>query len=79
MVKGIMQTRTPLGTWKEFLRANPFDIRRPFVAAKVGQKLTAATLLGRPSQSRQYRFQGRQPGPQVSQPKAHQDFVGTKT
>src|SRR5262249_6399649 len=41
MVKGIMQTRTPLGTWKDFLRTNPFDIRRPFVAAKVGQKLAA--------------------------------------
>ncbi len=78
MVKGIMQTRTALGAWKEFLRENPFDIRRPFIAAKVGQKLAGATLLGRPSRSRQYRFQNRQPGPQVTQPQAHQDFVGTK-
>jgi NAD(P)H-nitrite reductase large subunit len=78
MVKGIMQTRTPLGAWKEFLRDNPFDIRRPFVAAKVGQQLAAATLLGRPSRSRQYRFRGRQPGPQVTQPGAHQIYVGTK-
>jgi NAD(P)H-nitrite reductase large subunit len=78
MVKGIMQTRTPLGTWKAFLRENPFDIRRPFVAAKVGQKLAAATLLGRPSRSRLYRFQGRQPEPQVTQPAAHREYVGTK-
>jgi NAD(P)H-nitrite reductase large subunit len=78
MVKGILQTRTPLGGWKEFLRENPFDIRRPFIAAKVGQKLAAVTLLGRPSRSRQYRFQNAQPGPQVTQPQAHQDFVGTK-
>ena len=28
MVKGIIQTRTPLGAWKDFLRDNPFDIRR---------------------------------------------------
>src|SRR5262249_14505868 len=35
MVKGIMQTRTALGEWKSFLRENPFDIRRPFVAARV--------------------------------------------
>jgi NAD(P)H-nitrite reductase large subunit len=78
MVKGIMQTRTALGAWKEFLRENPFDIRRPFVAAKVGQKLAGATLLGRPSRSRQYRFQGQQPGPQITQPQAHHDFVATK-
>jgi NAD(P)H-nitrite reductase large subunit len=78
MVKGIMQTRTALGAWKEFLRENPFDIRRPYVATKVGQKLAGATLLGRPSKSRQYRFQGRQPGPQVTQPQAHQVYVGTK-
>jgi NAD(P)H-nitrite reductase large subunit len=78
MVKGIMQTRTPLGSWKEFLRANPFDIRRPFVAAKVGQRLAGTTLLGRPSLSRQYRFRGRQPAPQVTQPDAHQIYVGTK-
>jgi NAD(P)H-nitrite reductase large subunit len=78
MVKGIMQTRTSLGAWKEFLRENPFDVRRPFIAAKVGQKLAGATLLGRPSRSRRYRFQGRQPGPQVTQPDAHQIYLGTK-
>jgi NAD(P)H-nitrite reductase large subunit len=78
MIKGIMQTRTPLGDWKEFLRANPFDIRRPFVAARVGQKLASTTLLGRPSRSRQFRFDNGQPGPQVTQPQAHQDYVGTK-
>jgi NAD(P)H-nitrite reductase large subunit len=78
MVKGIMQTRTALGAWKAYLRENPFDIRRPFVAAKVGQKLAGATLLGRPSRPRQYRFQDRQPGPQVTQPEAHQIYVGTK-
>jgi NAD(P)H-nitrite reductase large subunit len=78
MVKGIIQTCTPLGTWKEFLRANPFDIRRPFVAAKVGETLAATTLLGRPSRSRQYRFENRQPAPQVTQPQAHQVYMGTK-
>jgi NAD(P)H-nitrite reductase large subunit len=78
MVKGIIQTRTALGAWKEFLRENPFDIRRPYVAAKVGQKLVASTLLGKPSRARQYRFQDRQPGPQVTQPEAHKAFVQTK-
>jgi NAD(P)H-nitrite reductase large subunit len=78
MVKGIMQTRTPLESWKEFLRENPFDIRRPYVAARVGQKLVGNTLLGRPSRARQYRFGNMQPGPQVTQPQAHRDFIATR-
>jgi len=78
MVKGIMQTRTALLEWKDFLRQHPFDIRRPYVAAKVGQKLVETTLLGRPTKSRQYRFQNRQPAPQVTRPQAHQDFVRSK-
>jgi len=53
MVKGLMQTRTALGEWKDFLHQHPFDIRRPYVAAKVGQKLVETTLLGRPTKSRQ--------------------------
>ena len=78
MVKGIMQTKTALGAWKQFLRGNPFDIRRPYVATKVAQQLASNTLLGRPSKARQYRFQNRQPAPQVTEPRAHQEFVGTK-
>jgi NAD(P)H-nitrite reductase large subunit len=78
MVKGIMQTRTPLGEWKAFLRDNPFDVRRPYVALKVAQQLTGTTLLGRPSRARGYRFENRQPEPQVTQAEAHRDFVRTK-
>jgi hypothetical protein len=78
MVKGIMQTRTGLGAWKEFLRQNPFDVRRPYVAAQVAKKLVGTTLLGRPSKARQYRFGDRQPAPQVTKPDAHEAFVGTK-
>jgi hypothetical protein len=78
MVKGIMQTRTKLGAWKEFLRENPFDVRRPYIATKVAQKLANTTLLGRPSKPRQYRFQNVEPGPQVTQPDAHRAFVETK-
>jgi hypothetical protein len=78
MVKGIMQTRTALGAWKEFLRHNPFDVRRPYVALQVGKALAGMTLLGRPAKARQYRFQDRQPAPQVTQPEAHKVFIGTK-
>ena len=78
MVKGIIQTRAALGAWKEYLRANPFDIRRAYVATKVAAQLAKTTLLGRPSRARQYRFGNRQPTPQVTRPDAHQVFVGTK-
>jgi len=78
MVKGLIQTQTPLGAWKEYLRANPFDVRRPYVACRAGEKLMRFTLLGRPSKARQYRFSNAQPAPQVTQPQAHKVYVGTK-
>jgi NAD(P)H-nitrite reductase large subunit len=78
MVKGIIQTRTDLGEWKEFLKKNPFDVRRPYIAMKVGEKLVQTTLLGKPSKARQYRFQNAEPTPQVTKPEAHQLFVGMK-
>jgi NAD(P)H-nitrite reductase large subunit len=78
MVKGIIQTQTPLGEWKEFLHENPFDVRRPYIAARVAAKLAGTTLLGRPSKARQYRFANAQPAPQVTQPQAHRDFLETR-
>jgi hypothetical protein len=78
MVKGIMQTQTAFGPWKDYLRHHPFDVRRPFVGLQVGRKLTATTLLGRPSKPRQYRVDGLQVGPQVTQPQAHRVFVEAK-
>ena len=76
MVKGIMQTGTALGPWKNFLKENPFDIRRPYVATKVAQRLAGSTLLGRPAQARKYQFGGARPGPAVGPP--HASFVGGK-
>jgi NAD(P)H-nitrite reductase large subunit len=78
MVKGIMQTQTRFGTWKEFLKENPFDVRRPYVALKVAEKLKGMTLVGQPSQPRGYRFEDQQPGPQVTQAEAHLAFVRAK-
>jgi len=74
MVKGIMQTRTKLGPWKDFLRENPFDIRRAYVANKVASTLVETTLVGHPSQSRQYHYGGVTPGPQVGP--GHAVYVG---
>ena len=78
MVKGIIQTRTALGEWKQYLRDNPFDVRRPYIAARVAEKLVGTTLLGRPSKARGYRFGNAQPAPQVTQPQAHKVYVETK-
>ena len=58
MVKGILQTQVSFGPWKDYLRENPFDIRRPFVALKVAERLTKTTLLGRPATSRGFHFGG---------------------
>ncbi|MDH3719021.1 MAG: hypothetical protein OES79_12960, partial [Planctomycetota bacterium] len=58
MVKGMLQTQTPLGDWKGFLQKNPFDIRRAYIGAGVANRLVGSTLLGRPSQPREFRFGG---------------------
>jgi NAD(P)H-nitrite reductase large subunit len=76
MVKGIMQTETALGSWKEFLRENPFDIRRPYIAKGVAVKLKNTTLLGRPAQPRGYRFEGAEPKSAAGP--GHAVYVGTK-
>ncbi|HKB38108.1 MAG TPA: hypothetical protein VKD72_16800, partial [Gemmataceae bacterium] len=78
MVKGIIQTRTALGEWKQYLRDNPFDVRRPYIAARVAEKLVGTTLLGRPSKARGYRFGDAKPAAQVTQPEAHKVYVETK-
>lgn len=61
MVKGLMQTQTGLGPWKQYLRDNPFDIRRAYVGCGVATKLVGTTLLGRPSAARLFRFGAAEP------------------
>jgi NAD(P)H-nitrite reductase large subunit len=76
MVKGILQTRTPMGAWKQYLAENPFDIRRAYVATGVAQKLAGSTLLGRPTRNRSYRFGDAEP---IATPSpSHAAFVATK-
>ena len=77
MVKGILQTKTPLGGWKEFLRENPFDMRRAYIGAGVAQKLVGTTLTGKPSQPRQFHFGGARPTASVGT--AHAAFINTKS
>lgn len=77
MVKGILQTQTSLGPWKQFLAENPFDIRRAYIGAGVAQKLVGSTLLGRPTKARTFKFGGAQVETAVGP--SHATFVGTKS
>ena len=77
MIKGIMQTQTSLGPWKDFLKQNPFDIRRAYIGTKVAARLAESTLLGRPSTVRGYHFGGAKPKATVTP--HHASYVGTKS
>jgi NAD(P)H-nitrite reductase large subunit len=76
MVKGILQTQTRLGPWKQHLADNPFDVRRAYIAAGVGQKLVGATLLGRPTRPRGFQFGN--PEKSTTMGADHAAYVGTK-
>ncbi len=48
MVKGLIQTRIPLGPWKDYLRDNPFDVRRVYVASRVAEQLARRLCWAKP-------------------------------
>lgn len=73
MVKGLIQTRTPLGEWRKYLDRNPLDIRRPYVASRVAEKLLEMKLVGRPSSHQGYRH----PDPEPKYWPSHRIFVDT--
>jgi hypothetical protein len=45
MLKGLIQTGVPLGPWKDYLRQNPLDLRRVYVASGAATRLLGSTLL----------------------------------
>ncbi|MFQ5574936.1 MAG: hypothetical protein ACE5E0_04865, partial [Terriglobia bacterium] len=49
MLKGLVYTGVDLSDWKNHLRANPFDVKRAFLAAGTAGQLLPKTVLGRPS------------------------------
>jgi NAD(P)H-nitrite reductase large subunit len=49
MLKGLVQTGAGLGVWKEYLRRNPFDIKKAFLASRTTAQLLPQTILARPS------------------------------
>jgi len=49
MLKGLVQSGTPLGDWKAYLQHHPFDIKRAFIASGTTARLLPQTVLGSPS------------------------------
>ena len=61
MLKGLVQTGVSLGPWCDYLKQNPLDLRRVFVASGAASQLAGSTLLsGRASSGGGFRF-GRLP------------------
>ena len=51
MLKGLVQTGVPLGRFKEYLKAHPFDIKTAYIASGTAGTLLPETVLGRPSKA----------------------------
>jgi NAD(P)H-nitrite reductase large subunit len=49
MLKGLVQSGSGLGPWKEYLRRNPFDIKKAFLASRTTAQLLPQKILARPS------------------------------
>jgi hypothetical protein len=51
MLKGLVQSGQPLGAWKDYLRRNPFDVKKPYLANRTVSALMPHTVLGHPTPS----------------------------
>lgn len=61
MAKGLIQTKTALGSWAKYVRSHPTDLRRAYIATGVADALVQQTLLGAPARDRDYRVNGLKP------------------
>ena len=75
MAKGMVQTGASLGVWKNYLKENPFDMRRAFIATRVPELLASTTLLGRPTANRQFRYGNADAKQRI--PPSHGAYVNT--
>jgi NAD(P)H-nitrite reductase large subunit len=76
MVKGFIQSKVPLGPWKEYLKQHqPLDLRRPYLAAGVAPLLLRKTLLPRPSEDVGHRPIDVRPDPQQDKGPYHEVFA----
>ena len=76
MVKGLIQTKQALGNWADYVKENPTDVRRAYVATGTAQKLVSQTLLGAPAKDRAYRVDGKTP--QAWKKDSHAPLVGSR-
>ncbi len=51
MLKGLVQSGIDLGPWKAWLKKDPFDIKKAYLATRTVSKLLPQTMLGQPSPS----------------------------
>jgi NAD(P)H-nitrite reductase large subunit len=51
MLKGLVQSQVALGRWKDYLKANPFDLKPAYIATGTTEALLPETVLGRPSRA----------------------------
>jgi NAD(P)H-nitrite reductase large subunit len=76
MVKGLIQAKASLGVWKAHLKKYPFDIRRPYVASRVAEKLLQFKTLGRASTDLRFRYLGLKPETRPTE--AHHIMISTR-
>jgi NAD(P)H-nitrite reductase large subunit len=51
MLKGLVQSGTKLGEWKAWLKNNPFEVKKPYLASHTVTALMPKTILQQPSPS----------------------------
>jgi NAD(P)H-nitrite reductase large subunit len=61
MAKGLIQTKTALGSWTKYVRSHPTDLRRAYIASGAANALIKQTRLGAPARDRDYRVNGLKP------------------
>ncbi|MFQ5881839.1 MAG: NAD(P)/FAD-dependent oxidoreductase [Candidatus Methylomirabilales bacterium] len=76
MVKGLIQTKASLGAWKGHLQKYPLDIRRPYIASRVAERLLTSTTLGRSSTDLKFRYLGLKPETRPTE--AHDVMISTR-
>jgi NAD(P)H-nitrite reductase large subunit len=76
MAKGLIQAKKSLGTWAQYVRSHPTDLRRAYVASGVADALIRQTLLGAPARDRDFRVNGLKPAAWNKAP--HATLVGTR-
>ncbi len=76
MAKGLIQAKKPLGSWAQYIRSHPTDLRRAYIASGVADTLVRQTLLGAASRDRDYRVHDLKPPPWSKAP--HGLLVGSR-